>query len=300
VKRPLKNFFREYLSFTLQERKAIYIFITLILLLLIAPKLYQSFHTKSDNLTNTNYSAFDSAFKKINSEKDSTIKPIISPFNPNTYSANDWTLIGVKPRIAANIEKYIQKGGKFKHKNDLLKIYGFDSSLYYTIEPFIQIPNIDTIKKITKPAWTSISINKTATIKNEVVKTEINSADSSELESLYGIGPALAGRIIKYRTLLGGFNSKEQLTEVYGFTSTQLEKISRYIYVDTSKIIKLELTTNNKLRIQKHPYINRYKASILNKYIKFNKQVKNSSELIQNNIFTEQELINLKPYLKFE
>jgi competence protein ComEA len=43
---------------------------------------------------------------------------------------------------------------------------------------------------------------------------ELNSADSTDLVELYGIGPVFANRILKYRDLLGGFYSVNQLLEV--------------------------------------------------------------------------------------
>jgi len=47
----------------------------------------------------------------------------------------------------------------------------------------------------------------------------LNRATSSQLESLPGIGPALAGRILAYRDEIGSFASVDQLREVTGIGS---------------------------------------------------------------------------------
>jgi competence protein ComEA len=53
----------------------------------------------------------------------------------------------------------------------------------------------------------------------------INRASSSQLESLPGIGPALAGRILAYRDEIGSFASVEQLLEVTGIGSKLFDGI---------------------------------------------------------------------------
>jgi len=53
----------------------------------------------------------------------------------------------------------------------------------------------------------------------------INRASSSQLESLPGIGPALAGRILAYRDEIGSFASVEQLLEVTGIGSKLFDDI---------------------------------------------------------------------------
>ena len=44
----------------------------------------------------------------------------------------------------------------------------------------------------------------------------LNQASSSQLEDLPGVGPALAGRIVDWRTANGGFKAKEDLLNVAG------------------------------------------------------------------------------------
>src|SRR5665647_1059817 len=49
-----------------------------------------------------------------------------------------------------------------------------------------------------------------------VNRLDLNSADSLHLLEIPGIGPVFASRIIRYRTLLGGYYAVDQLREVYG------------------------------------------------------------------------------------
>ena len=59
----------------------------------------------------------------------------------------------------------------------------------------------------------------------------INTADSAQLETLPGIGPVLAGRIIAYREEHGGFRAIEELTKVKGIGTATLEEILDLITV---------------------------------------------------------------------
>ncbi|HEY0303592.1 MAG TPA: helix-hairpin-helix domain-containing protein [Longimicrobiales bacterium] len=53
----------------------------------------------------------------------------------------------------------------------------------------------------------------------------LNRATAAELDALPGISPAVAGRIVEYRTSRGSFSSVEQLDSVKGIGPKLLEKV---------------------------------------------------------------------------
>ncbi len=63
-------------------------------------------------------------------------------------------------------------------------------------------------------------------------KININTATAGELETLDGIGPALAQRIIDYRTEHGDFERIEDIAFVSGIASEVYEAIREHITVD--------------------------------------------------------------------
>lgn len=66
----------------------------------------------------------------------------------------------------------------------------------------------------------------------QVSLVSINSADATELESLPGVGPVLAQRIIEYRESEGGFSSAEQLRRVEGIGPKKFEQIKDKVTID--------------------------------------------------------------------
>ncbi|NDJ86089.1 MAG: ComEA family DNA-binding protein [Chloroflexi bacterium] len=62
----------------------------------------------------------------------------------------------------------------------------------------------------------------------------INLADQAELETLPGIGPSLAGRILDYREANGPFATIEDLENVAGIGSRTIENLRPYITVGSN------------------------------------------------------------------
>lgn len=74
--------------------------------------------------------------------------------------------------------------------------------------------------------------NSTATYNVKTQKININTASQTELETLPGIGPSTALKIINYRNGNGKFKTIEQIKEVNGIGDSKFEKIQELISVN--------------------------------------------------------------------
>lgn len=63
-------------------------------------------------------------------------------------------------------------------------------------------------------------------------KVPINRADETELDTLPGIGPALAKAIVEYREENGGFSSLEELMEVPGIGEKKFAELKDLISLE--------------------------------------------------------------------
>lgn len=84
-----------------------------------------------------------------------------------------------------------------------------------------------------KAANTAINANNSAsqTYSSDDTKVNINTADSVTLQSIPGIGPSKADRIIEYRNSEGRFNKIEDIKNISGIGDKTFESIKKYITV---------------------------------------------------------------------
>ena len=131
-------------------------------------------------------------------------------------------------------------------------------------------------------------------------KVELNSADTTALMTLYGIGGYYARKIVDFRKRLGGsFASPEQLMDIYGIDSARFVGFADRVYVDTSLIIPLDLYHMPADSMAKHPYIGKYAARGIDRY---RRTVDSSSftldALLENGILKSAYVQRLKMYQK--
>jgi DNA uptake protein ComE-like DNA-binding protein len=175
--------------------------------------------------------------------------------------------MGVPAGIAANWIKYLQKGGRFKKKEEVMKLYGMTNDRYRQMEEFLAIPD-DVVhqnkkddfitkaeKKFTNFGRRDSSAGNRFPVKKQPSVVALNEADSAQLEALPGIGPVLASRIIKYRKLLGGFYDVAQLRDIYGMTEELWMKCSPWLRADSTRMKKLEINFLSVTELGRHPYI---------------------------------------------
>lgn len=190
---------------------------------------------------------------------------IIEPFDPNNLDKSGWMALGLSDRQASGIMRWVERGGRFRSKADVAKMYSIKPEQFAVLAPFMLLP--DSAEE--RPRYTEHRERKpwperdTAQRKStwpakpvlEVV--EVNTADSAALTALPGIGPSFARGIIKYRNQLGGYVSIDQLNEVFVLRDKPdaVKKIVALLRVDASQARKLNINTATAEDFTGHPYL---------------------------------------------
>lgn len=210
--------------------------------------------------------------------------PAIKPFNfdPNKISESDLSKMKLAPYIVKTISKYRNKGGVFKKKEDLKKIYGITDSIYTIIEPYIQIQE----QTVYQPRETLSTISF----------IELNSATAEDLESLNGIGPVLSKRIVKFRDKLGGFHSVYQLKQVYGLQDSIFQRIESQLST-SGQLSKININEASVKELGSHPLIEFKWAKVIVNFRKQHGNYSDINELSEIKIIKEADLEKIKPYL---
>jgi len=132
------------------------------------------------------------------------------------------------------------------------------------------------------------------------VIVELNTADTTILKKVPGIGSAFANRIVRYRDLLGGYYTVQQLAEVYGIDEERYAAFEPWFTVDDSFICKLQVNTLAQDSLSKHPYISYRQARAIVQLRTQKKQLSGWENLALLDEFTEQDKSRILPYLSFE
>lgn len=301
--------------FTKPQLRGVIALIILIVIVAVAPRLYFYFYPPvfPDGAAFRNeVLAFQKSLEEVNKQEEEhdynpfepdryesksgsgKPQPKLFHFNPNEITEKDWMLLGFTQKQAAAIERAKSKGFKFKKAEDLAKVYVIGNSGYERLKDYVVIPTETIVRQ-----------PRTETAKNETApktpfKINLNTADTIELMKLKGIGPSFARRIFKYRELLGGFYSVEQLKEVWGFPDSTYHKILPFVMVEEQQIKTISINQDSLEVFGKHPYIKFPAAKLLMAYRAQHGKFSNIENAQKAMALSDSAFYKIKPYLRLD
>ena len=227
----------------------------------------------------------------------------LTPFDPNTADAIQLLSLGLTEWQVKSLLKYRAKGGVFRQPADFARLYGLTQKQFKQLQPYIRISDDY------RPAAELFSHQeKTTAYQRDTVKFPIklkegahvllNTADTSVLKKIPGIGSYFARQIVAYRNRLGGYSSVSQLAEIDDFPSETLS-FFQLSADDASRIRKLNLNKLTLNELKRHPYISFYQARAIVDYRRLHGALRSLDDLKLLNDFSEDKIRQLQPYVEF-
>lgn len=315
-----KRFASDYLSFTKKERSGMLVLLVLIAFFIILPFLFPfiihtkptdaSLFKKQIDMLKMKQADSTDKYAKRNFDKEDyqnyrepdgnkayakKIKGALFVFDPNLLDEAGWKRLGVRDKTIATIQKFVQKGGRFYKPEDLGKIWGLHEDEIQRLIPLVQIKNVRKENYPEKKLYENKVYEKP---KYSTAIIDINTADTTLLIALPGIGSKLSERILTFRNKLGGFYSVEQIGETYGLPDSTFQKIKSRFSVSQVTIHQININTADAAEMKIHPYL-RY--AIANAIVQYRLQHGNFTavdDLKKIMLITDDIFVKAAPYLK--
>ena len=239
-----------------------------------------------------------------------------SLFDPNTVDSATLVAHGIKPWKVKNFIHYRNAGARFSTPQSILRTYGWEDNDLQTLMPYIRIGKEYASKPDKHTAhhtyaerpphrkWADKESTADTTHKRHyyhgkfksLTLLDVNTVDTSTLCSVPGIGSVIARSIVRYRDRLGGYTSVSQLSEI---SIVSPELLEWFKMTDTPNIRTLNINKASFQQLNSHPYITYDQTRDIVNYRKIYGNIADIKHLISTNIFTQEEIERIKPYIDF-
>ncbi|MDN5205679.1 helix-hairpin-helix domain-containing protein [Fulvivirgaceae bacterium BMA10] len=300
-----KSLIRNFFGLSTIETNGFVVLLFLLVIIIFAPTILKALITEKSSYSEQERKELDSLAAvieqrfKSNGDNDllASNEIVLSKFDPNTCSKREFEKLGLRSSVIRTILNFRSKGGKFKEKKDLLRIYGFKKVDFDRLYDYIDLP-----VKLRSEFVGSVKQHKKFEPQNTnrgfINDFDINACDTIQLKKIKGIGSVLSRRIIKFRDKLGGFVSEYQYREVYGLDSAVVKELKKVSFISPLfQPGKLAINEANMEELSQHPYISKNMAKIIVAYKQEHGKFAKLNDLLKIHIIDTTTFNKVKPYL---
>ena len=233
-------------------------------------------------------------------------------FDPNTADSTQLLRLGLQSWQVRNILKYRAAGGVYRKKEDFARLYGLTVKQYRELEPYIRISDdylpASTLLKHEKRDYRDgahdsarqryVSVPSERHYQPKISEGEtvvLNTADTTLLKTVPGIGPYFARKIVQYGERLGGYVSVDQLDEIEDFPLDA----KPYLVIADPAPRKLNVNKLSLNELKRHPYINFYQARAITDYRRLHGPIHSLQDLRLSKDFPPEAITRLEPYVEY-
>ncbi|GAA4130814.1 hypothetical protein GCM10022216_00260 [Sphingobacterium kyonggiense] len=241
---------------------------------------------------------YESNYSDIEDKKYPVQKKEIAyfTFDPNSLDEAGWEALGLTNKQIKGILNYRSKGGRFRNKYDLAKMYSLSPQDVERLTPFVQIKQEQINPYV--PQENAYTTRRKESFRKVLIN--VNDADTNSWMEVRGIGPVFSKRIVKFRDALGGFHDINQLKEVYGIPEDILERIQQQIQLMPKSHKRILINQISIDSLAKHPYVRYKRARTIINYRVQHGNFKELADLKKILSLDEEFFIKIEPYLDFD
>ena len=149
----------------------------------------------------------------------------LKPFDPNTADYRTMIDAGVPRNVAVSLIKWREAGKVFRIKEDVALCFNMNDSLYFVLEPYIEIGAEYRIK----PSSEEYKLTPTPELQSiEYSPFKIDTASAEYLHTL-GFSIRQAKLVVRYRDMIGGYRDMAEFKECYAVDSAMAARLEPYI-----------------------------------------------------------------------
>lgn len=214
------SWFNDTFGFSRREKRGIIILAALIIISLIANAIVYHYRVVSP----FDFSDYEKEIDKLiaSGKTDSVAQAELFFFDPNQAGEDELIKLGIPKKVAKNIVNYRNKGGKFRKPADVARMYGLDTKLFETLEPYMVFAEHEYNKKTGK-----------SKPEPDYFDFDPNTASAEDFKKM-GVKNYVASNIVRYREKGGQFRENKDLLNIYGFDSLTFQKIEPHIKITIS------------------------------------------------------------------
>lgn len=280
--------------FTRSQQNGIFILVAIIIVLQVmyfflpfSPEARN--HPEEQKIVDQIQTSIDS-LKAVAASQDS-----VSPasFNPNFISDYKGYRLGMSIEEIDRLHEFRKQDRWINSPEQFQEVTKVSDSLLDKMAPLFQFPEFTQRNSAAKTG-------SKAQLSEPLSKADLNNATAEELEKVYGVGPKLSERIVKYRKSLNGFRGEAQLQDVYGLSPEVIERILQKFEVKNLTGEKIGVNSASIMQLVEIPYLNYEHARAIVKLREETGGIMDLKELGQIKDFPIEKIDRINLYLAID
>jgi DNA uptake protein ComE-like DNA-binding protein len=174
-----------------------------------------------------------------------TVTPRLHTFDPNEVEYKTLVEMGIDREVAVSLIRWREAGKIFRIKEDVALCYAMTDSLYFAIEPYI---NIGSKYRFEKKAYIKEQKRDTTSKVYALAPFRIDTATTQYLRTI-GFTTRQASLIVRYREMIGGYRTFEEFEECYAVDSVMAERLRPYIIFPPTDSTAHHVPSNERMMV---------------------------------------------------